>query len=102
MATIHEIHKSLRGEGPPFDPPKGGGDDGGMDDRLRAIEDRLLKLETKSDHFATKDDVRAVEATISRIETSLHRELHAQTWKLIGVIVVLFGGAMAIAKLFHP
>jgi hypothetical protein len=65
-----------------------------MEERLRAIEDRLLTFETKSDHFATKDDVHAVEA-------SIHRELHQQTWKLISVIAVLFGGALAVARLMH-
>jgi hypothetical protein len=44
-------------KGPPVDQPGGGGDDGGMDARLRAIEDRLLRLETRADEFATKTDL---------------------------------------------
>ena len=73
-----------------------------MEQRLRAIEDRLITFETKSDRFATRDDVRAIEASVSRIESSFHRELHAQTWKIIGVVVVLLSGALAFARLYHP
>ncbi len=73
-----------------------------MEQRLRAIEDRLLTFETKSDRFATRDDVRAIDASVSRIESSFHRELHAQTWKIIGVVVVLLSGALAFARLYHP
>ena len=73
-----------------------------MEQRLRAIEDRLLSFETRAHHFATRDDVRAVEASVARIEASFHRDLHAQTWKIVGVVAVLFAGAPALARLVHP
>jgi len=73
-----------------------------MELRLRAIEDRLLTIETKLDRFATRDDLRAIEASVSRIESAFHRDLHVQTWKLIGVVIVLFSGALAFARLVHP
>ena len=73
-----------------------------MEQRLRAIEDRLLTVETKLDRVATRDDVRAIEASVSRIESSLHRELHAQTWKLVGVVMALSAGAQAFSRLYHP
>ncbi len=72
-----------------------------MEQRLRAIEDRLLSFETLANGFATRDDVRAVDASVSRIEASFHRELHAQTWKFIGVVAVLFSAALALARLVH-
>jgi hypothetical protein len=86
---------------PPFDAGASRGDDGDMEPRLRAIEDRLLTFETKLDRFATRDDVRAVEASVSRIEAGFHRDLHAQTWKIIGVVTMLFSGALALAQLAH-
>ena len=86
---------------PPFDAGGHPGDDDAMEHRLRAIEDRLLSFETKSERFATRDDVRAVEASVSRIEAGFHRDLQAQTWKLIGVVAVLFSGALALARLYH-
>lgn len=73
-----------------------------MEQRLRAIEHRLLSFETRAYRFATRDDVRAVDASGSRIEASFHRELHAQTWKFVGVVAVLFSGALALARLYHP
>jgi hypothetical protein len=76
-----------------------------MEQRLRAIEDRLLVVETKLDRVATRDEmrdeVRAVEASVLRVEAGFHRELHAQTWKFIGVVTVLFSAALALARLVH-
>ena len=76
-----------------------------MEQRLRAIEDRLLTVETKLDRVATRDEmrdeVRAVEASVWRVEANVHRELHAQTWKFIGAVAVLFSAALALARLIH-
>jgi hypothetical protein len=72
-----------------------------MEQRLRAIEDRQLALEAKLDRLATRDEVRAVESTVLRIEPNFHRELHAQTWKFIGVVAALFSAALAFARLGH-
>jgi hypothetical protein len=90
-------------------------DDGGMEERVKRLEviaeqtqqqlveigTRLTKLEIRSESFATKDDVRAVEVTVSRIEATMHRELDAQTWKLVGVAALLFSAAFGLAKLVH-
>ncbi len=44
-------------------PDSGGGDGGGTDVRLRAIEMRLVKVETKLESFATKEDIQKLAAT---------------------------------------
>ena len=43
-------------------PDSGGGDGGGTDVRLRAIEMRLVKVETKLESFATKEDIQKLAA----------------------------------------
>jgi hypothetical protein len=81
----------------------GGGDDDGMEARIEALEtankelresfetanketrDRLIKIETRLDFVATKDD--------------LHREISAQTWKLV-TFVCGFGTALVAATYF--
>jgi len=68
---------------------------------LVAIGTRLTRMEARFETFATRDDLRAVEATASRIEAMVHKELHAQTWKLISVIAVLFGAAYGLSRLLH-
>jgi hypothetical protein len=99
---FHELQGQSRPPpGPPFDEVAYRGDDGNMGQRLRAIEDLLLAFETRADRFATRDDVRAIDASLSRIEASFHRELHAQAWKIIGVVAVLFSGAQALARICH-
>ena len=44
-------------------PDSGGGNGGGTDVRLRAIEMRLVKVETKLESFATKEDIQKLAAT---------------------------------------
>lgn len=73
-----------------------------MEQRLRAIEDRLLSFETTLHGVAMREDVPTVEASISRMDARLHRELHAHTWKLIGLATALFSGALAFSRLVHP
>jgi hypothetical protein len=68
---------------------------------LLAIGTRLTRIEAHCETFATRDDVPAVEATASRIEAALHRELHAQTWKMISVVALLFGAALALSRVLH-
>ena len=48
---------------PLVNPDSGGGDGGGTDARLRAIEMRLVKVETKLESFATKEDIQKLAAT---------------------------------------
>jgi hypothetical protein len=55
MAMIEPNIESWKG--PPIDQPGGGGDDGEVEARYRAIKDRLLRLETRADQFGTKTDL---------------------------------------------
>ena len=52
---------------PPVNPNSGGGNGGGTDARLRAIEMRLVKVETKLEFFATKEDIQKL-ATITQMD----------------------------------
>lgn len=76
----------------PIDTGGGGGNDGGMEARLTALEaanvetrERLARIETRLESVATKED--------------LHREINAQTWKLV-TFVCSFGTALVAATYF--
>lgn len=83
-------HRLKTGGGPPHN--------GDMEARVLKLEDfaqdtrdRLARIETKLDTFATKED--------------LHRELGAQTWRIIGSMItlgtVLSGIVYFIARNVH-
>ncbi|MBR7961213.1 hypothetical protein KDW41_12235 [Burkholderia vietnamiensis] len=76
----------------PVDIGGGGGNDGGMEARISALEaassetrERLARIETRLESVATKED--------------LHREINAQTWKLV-TFVCSFGTALVAATYF--
>lgn len=84
--------RKLRLADPEFDSVGGGGDDGGMEARISALEssnldtrDRLARIETRLETFATKED--------------LHRELAGQTWRLV-TFVCGFGTFLVGATYF--
>ena len=60
-------------------PDSGGGNGGGTDVRLRAIEMRLVKVETKLESFATKEDIQKLAATtqmeIQKLATTTQVEI---------------------------
>jgi len=65
-----------------FDGGSGGGNNGSMEARIESLEafalsarERLTRIETKLDAAATRED--------------LHRELGAQTWRIIGAVITL-------------
>jgi hypothetical protein len=83
----------------------GGGDDGGMEARLAALEaanletrDRLARIETRLDDVATKKD-------LSDIQVDIHREINAQTWRLVTFVcsfgTALVGATYFVAKYVH-
>ena len=77
--------RALRGDG---EPP----DNGGM-------ETRIVKLEAVIPTLATKEDLMRVEGSL---RTEMHKEFHAQTWRLIGVLTAMFAGLLGVmAKGFH-
>lgn len=77
----------------------GSGDDGGMEARISALEaanletrDRLARIETRLETVATKAD-------LSELTSSFHREINAQTWRLV-TFVCGFGTALVAATYF--
>lgn len=79
-------------QGPPVDRGDGGGDNGGMEARVKNLElsaqdtrDRLVRIETRMETFATKED--------------MHKELHGMTLKIIGAMLT-FGTALTAATFF--
>lgn len=70
-----------------------------MEARISALEvanletrDRLARIETRLDSVATKADLAELTATF-------HREINAQTWKLV-TFVCSFGTALVAATYF--
>ena len=68
---------------PPVNPDSGGGDGGGTDARLRAIEMRLVKVETKLESFATKEDIQKLATQMAEMESSMLR------WFISAVIAIV-------------
>src|SRR5438552_11599475 len=74
-------------------------DDGSMESRVKKLEelaedsrDRLTRIEARMDLFATKSDIGNLAAT-------MHKEINAQTWKLV-TFVCGFGGLLTAAVYF--
>lgn len=74
-------------------------DDRNMEQRIAKLEgfsqdtrDRLARIETRMDAFATKTD-------IGDLRADLHKEITAQTWRLV-TFVCGFGTALVAAVYF--
>lgn len=90
-----EVYYRPEFKGPPKPPDDGGTeppDNDDMEPRIKKLEDfaqdtrdRLARIETRMDSMATKED--------------LHRELGAQTWRLVGLMVT-FGTLLASVVYF--
>ncbi|MDE1139933.1 MAG: hypothetical protein PW999_09820 [Paraburkholderia tropica] len=90
---------TVASDGAPVDGGGGSGDDGGMEARISALEaanletrDRLARIETRLESVATKAD-------LSELTSSFHREINAQTWRLV-TFVCGFGTALVAATYF--
>jgi hypothetical protein len=85
---------------------EGGGEppyDGGMEARITTLEqanletrDRLARIETRLESVATKADLAELRGEMG---SALHREINAQTWKLV-TFVCSFGTALVAATYF--
>jgi hypothetical protein len=97
MTEADQLWERIRNMPPPpkvpaVDGKPGSGDDDGMEARISALEaanletrDRLARIETRLETVATRED--------------LHREINAQTWKLV-TFVCSFGTALVAATYF--
>lgn len=79
-------------------PPGGGGGGNGMEARIAKLENDVASIKSdvgiiKSNH-ATKSDV----LTLS---SEFHKELHGNTWKIIGACSLLVAIVFFIAKSVH-
>lgn len=111
MGTISSINERLdkfgrRVPGAGFDTVSGGGDDGGMEARISALEaanletrDRLARIETRLDSIASKADLTQLHSDMQSMRVALHQEINSQTWKLV-TFVCSFGTALVAATYF--
>ena len=64
-----------------------------------STEERLAHLEGAYDHLATKADVERVQANLERLRGDVERAINTQTWKLVGVQLLIGGVIVGILKL---
>jgi len=88
QAASNDLEKRAfdKGGGPPHD--------GGMEARVKQLEADMLTIKTDlgiiKANYATKAD-------LSAMETSIHKELHGLTWKIIGVAGALVAAVYFVA-----
>lgn len=97
MSIVHQFPSKKGPIGNGGGPPQ----DENMEARVKKLEDELLTIKTdlgiiKATH-ATKTDISDIKVAISASETSIHKELHALTWKLIGVAGALVAAVYFVA-----
>lgn len=117
------ILRVITARGSDVDSFAGGGDNGGMDDTLRA-DVAVLKADVstlKADVSALKIDVGALKSDVSALKTDIatlgvrldtvlptlatnsdmHKEFHLQTWRLAGSMLAAAGIIIAGMKFLH-
>lgn len=102
---------------PPVAPPTVSADNGGMEGRIIKLEEfaqdareRLVRIETRLDAFATKEDLAALRIDLKTdaaslrgdLRAELHKELHANTWKIIGSQAALVALVYFVVKYVVP
>ena len=77
-----------------------------MESRVKKLEalaedsrDRLTSIEARMDLFATKSDIGNLKSDIGNLAATMHKEINAQTWKLV-TFVCGFGGLLTAAVYF--
>lgn len=65
-----------------------GGGNGGGDDMLQRVKDLEVKVATLVTDVAIIKDKLASKEDIQSVKTEMHKELNAQTWKIIGSLVI--------------
>lgn len=71
-----------------YDTVKRGGGNGGGDDMLQRVKDLEVKVATLVTDVAIIKDKLASKEDIQSVKTEMHKELNAQTWKIIGSLVI--------------
>jgi hypothetical protein len=89
-----------------FDGGGGGGYDHPMEERVKKLEElagktveRIVSIERDvaviRSNYATKEDIKTVIA-------DLHKEINAQTWKVVGTAALLCGAVFWLARNVQP
>lgn len=84
---------------PPIDLPPNRPDNGGMEDRLRKVEDAIIRIDATLPHLATKADLADVKTEIANVRAEIARAVTALTWRIpamIGFLVLI----AAVARRF--
>lgn len=86
----YNAEKAKRGMMPAFPELDGkfGDGSGGGDDMLQRIKDLEVKVATLVTDVAIIKDKLATKEDIQAVKTELHKELNAQTWKIITALVI--------------
>jgi len=69
----------------------GGGDNGDMESRLRAVEQAIVEIRTVLPTLATKTGLAGLRA-------ELHQSINSQTWKILGGCAALVTAVYFIAR----
>ena len=64
-----------------------------------STEERLAHLEGAYEHLATKADVERVQSNMERLRGDMERAINTQTWKLVGVQLLIGGVIVGVLKL---
>jgi len=80
----------------------GGPGDGGVEERLRAVELAVVEIKSDIKHLSTREDLLAtrqdlskeiggVREEIGKLNIKMEEKFNAQTWKVFGAIIVAIG-----------
>ena len=64
-----------------------------------STEERLVRLEGAYERLATKADVERVQANMERLRGDVEGAINTQTWKLVGVQLLIGGVIVGVLKL---
>ena len=102
MPVMYMPGHEPREDAPGVDDKGGGGDDGGMLERIARLEAVIPTLATKEDLARLEGKVGAAEGNI---RGELHKAINDQTWKLItwttGLGAALVAAAFFVARSVH-
>lgn len=91
MGTLHNLPSDRRKVESTPDMPhdnKHGGGNGGGDEMLQRVKELEVKVATLITDVAIIKDKLATKEDIQSVKTELHKELNAQTWKIIVALVI--------------
>lgn len=76
----------------------GGGDNGDMDTRLKALESTMVTVVERLDTVETRLEYMPTKAELEALRTDVYQAIGVQTWRLIGSATILVAGVYYIAR----